>query len=728
MSSTNKTTYYELPQFVDSDLFNPLVDDNDAYDKIDTALHQIAEAEADDASEIVDVKGRVTTVEGKVDALETQNGNEVLTTTAQTLSGAVNELDGDVSSLDGRLDVVEDDINNVNTGLKVKVSALETQNGAEVLTTTAQTLSGAINELVSDDADIINLIKSGFVTPEMFGAVGDGVTDDTNAIQSAINTEIPVLFANKVYLYTSLVLPKKVTMIGNGTTLKNTDYSGGGDLVGSIQLNPSIKDYDGIKVYGITFDGNKSAETNEYYGVFLFNLQPYTNGSLKHVYFEKCTFVKFKNNAIMVVMNLSSAVDGIGIYDCIFDGVTRDDTKTIGDGFRIQLGFAYYVGHYGEVFAKNIYMSHCYGHYIRTLYDIKRGCTDFEISDCNMLDIEDCYISVDGSFNGIISNCVMECTSDFDPWTGTNFLELQSENLLVTNLIMKGGGVMRDGIFVTPYEYPTVEYRNPAKNIIIADCYVENINNVGFRFTGSNKCTIKNCIVDGALQAVGFDSTVYQDKDGNDFQLIDCVAFGIQDKNTTNHFVIANRNKSDIIASYSDDAGFPYIYNYETLNIVSNFLADLGKPVNSNYDLVAYDTDKPAGYYTIQASCTNHPATNNVVPYVTVEDFNTSFVGALAKSIYVKKGDMICVKVKVAKADTNTQFGIFFQEYNGTTFINSTLKGYDGELSDGFKEYMVMYKVTDDNATRLIIGLTPNNTNVATHTGSFNISSFEIYR
>ena len=110
MSSTNKTTYYELPQFVDNDIFNPLVDDNDAYAKIDTALHNIANAEADDASEIVGVKSRLDSAEGAIDALEAQNGDSVLTTTAQTLSGAVNELDADASALDGRLDIVEDDI------------------------------------------------------------------------------------------------------------------------------------------------------------------------------------------------------------------------------------------------------------------------------------------------------------------------------------------------------------------------------------------------------------------------------------------------------------------------------------------------------------------------------------------------------------------------------------------------------------------------------------------
>lgn len=175
MSSTNKTTYYELPQFVDSDIFNPLVDDNDAYDKIDTALHQIAEAEAGDASEIVSVKGRVTIVEGKVDALETQNGSEILTTTAQTLSGAVNELGADIVSLDGRVDIVEDDINNVNTGLKAKVSALETQNGNEELDTTAQTLSGAVNELL-------------YVMERVYASVSQMVSDASLKAGSKVQT------------------------------------------------------------------------------------------------------------------------------------------------------------------------------------------------------------------------------------------------------------------------------------------------------------------------------------------------------------------------------------------------------------------------------------------------------------------------------------------------------------------------------------------------------------
>ena len=142
MAHTNKTTNYELPQYVGSDIINPLVDTNDAYQTIDTQMKANADAAAEAASAASGVGDRATTLEGKVEALETQNGSEVLTTTAQTLSGAVNEIDGE--------------LNTPTTGIVARVVAagtditnLKNQCGNTPLDTTAQTLSGAINELLA---------------------------------------------------------------------------------------------------------------------------------------------------------------------------------------------------------------------------------------------------------------------------------------------------------------------------------------------------------------------------------------------------------------------------------------------------------------------------------------------------------------------------------------------------------------------------------------------------
>lgn len=54
--------------------------------------------------------------------------------------------------------------------------------GSGPLHTVAQTLAGAVNEMNA----VVQYIPS-FITPQMYGAVADGVTDDTQAVQDAID-------------------------------------------------------------------------------------------------------------------------------------------------------------------------------------------------------------------------------------------------------------------------------------------------------------------------------------------------------------------------------------------------------------------------------------------------------------------------------------------------------------------------------------------------------------
>lgn len=68
-------------------------------------------------------------------------------------------------------------------------------------TTTVE--DGAINYAKLDNelkakADDVDELKS-HVTPEMYGAKGDGITDDTTAINTALNSGMPVKFKSKTY-------------------------------------------------------------------------------------------------------------------------------------------------------------------------------------------------------------------------------------------------------------------------------------------------------------------------------------------------------------------------------------------------------------------------------------------------------------------------------------------------------------------------------------------------
>ena len=62
-----------------------------------------------------------------------------------------------------------------------------------------------------------------YVTPEMFGAKGDGLTDDTLAIQDAIDTGNPVYFAAKIYAVSSPLIMSDCKFFGDaGATIKAT--------------------------------------------------------------------------------------------------------------------------------------------------------------------------------------------------------------------------------------------------------------------------------------------------------------------------------------------------------------------------------------------------------------------------------------------------------------------------------------------------------------------------
>ena len=64
-------------------------------------------------------------------------------------------------------------------------------------------------------------ISEKFIVPEMFGAIGDGVTDDTEAIQKAIDSsDSGIFFLNKTYKHGTIFVANKTnfSVIGNGST------------------------------------------------------------------------------------------------------------------------------------------------------------------------------------------------------------------------------------------------------------------------------------------------------------------------------------------------------------------------------------------------------------------------------------------------------------------------------------------------------------------------------
>lgn len=114
--------------------------------------------------------------------------------------------------------------------------------------------------MVGDDGALVPVFI--YVTPEMFGAVGDGETDDTDAIKSALEFTLPIngyiLFSKKTYCISSTLNIANKKIVFNGCTLKRIsnctviNFSGSKDFVLS-DVNIS----DNGASYGIMVVGNE---------------------------------------------------------------------------------------------------------------------------------------------------------------------------------------------------------------------------------------------------------------------------------------------------------------------------------------------------------------------------------------------------------------------------------------------------------------------------------------
>ena len=99
-------------------------------------------------------------------------------------------------------------------------------------------------------AELVNLE----VTPEMFGAYGDGTHDDTQAFSDAIDSNRTIkCYGNKTYIINELIIDDKLDMYGNGATLKASEEC---DYI--IKLTCQNNEYNGI-IDGFTFDGDNKA-------------------------------------------------------------------------------------------------------------------------------------------------------------------------------------------------------------------------------------------------------------------------------------------------------------------------------------------------------------------------------------------------------------------------------------------------------------------------------------
>lgn len=183
------------------------------------------------------------------------------------------------------------------------------------------------------DAPNLSLI-SNVITPQMFGAVGDGTADDTTAMQNAVDAAVTSSGKVVVPAGTYLVSGETVdgVRIDSNVTIEGEGY-GSKFLFKSGAKSParmfSINGLTGVQKENITIRNIHFAGTVATDGFDEFRHLLYMYG-VKNVTVENCWFIGFEGDGIGLAWTpLTEGNENVTIRRNVFDGVNKDNRNAI---------------------------------------------------------------------------------------------------------------------------------------------------------------------------------------------------------------------------------------------------------------------------------------------------------------------------------------------------------------------------------------------------------------
>lgn len=387
-------------------------------------------------------------------------------------------------------------------------------------------LGAKCNEIIDEVnkiAESIPVIADDFfATPEQYGAIGDGTTDDTTAIQNCLNSDKNIVVFNKDYKVGEILIPDNKTIIGINETLIKCSTP----VVISEKKNVNIK---GVKftttslyqqtALTIYKSENIIIENCEFKGVYGGDI--ISTGIVNVTYCDNCMFL----NDMIYGANGEGLLIGNSTHCTVRGGKYYDNRR--GSGVHI------YVDDYGEVYGWNLidgiecynnagsnigmsgYKCACVNCFIHdnndTTFAIVMGHTNAGGSECivanNLLINNNSNIYTYEATNSIIANNVIDSKGKSNPiepyqCTGVS-ASANSYNITVTNNIITGveygvsGATYVNGNYIKASERGieynvNAEIKTYADNNTIEDCKV-----------GCYKVKeIRNCRISASVNAI----------------------------------------------------------------------------------------------------------------------------------------------------------------------------------------------------------------------------------
>lgn len=163
-----------------------------------------------------------------------------------------------------------------------------------------------------------NIVHNGEVNVSWFGAKGDGVTDDSDIIQKALDYNTPIIVINKNFIITKMLTLKSNICILS----KNGSIEVRNDIKIMKALHTDNNSNSNIMIDGLKFKGYCSFETNDESGLVAIEFLYTKNiiikncvfdGFNKNIEFTLCENCDVCNNIILNATETSQKINGYGV-------------------------------------------------------------------------------------------------------------------------------------------------------------------------------------------------------------------------------------------------------------------------------------------------------------------------------------------------------------------------------------------------------------------------------
>ena len=292
---------------------------------------------------------------------------------AANLTDRVDDLEDNVSTLTGRVDGLSGQIWDPDTGLWKAVADIHTVNASQ---------QAQINALIAAKV---------FAVPEDYGAAGDGVTDDTSALQAALNSDKPVYLKATYGISDTVHVNKdKVILCGESAVIKTLGRVTYALRFGDDPTTGSDAAISGL-IQVLWFGGTLTCDSTNYFDYGF--------------YIERC---------------LNSCFYGVSVTNCIGTGFRWSGdygANAICNNCIVRGPDAGWYGITGFLVGRNDQrIFNCSAVNMATGFFADRGYVRFEGCYCWLTRVRDAQIQDVVGYDIVSSNCaVIDCTIDTLP-------------------------------------------------------------------------------------------------------------------------------------------------------------------------------------------------------------------------------------------------------------------------------------------------------------------------